>query len=104
VGAVATVGDFDGDGATDIGVYQNSTGLWSVLLTGSGYTVERLLVRPAVALELHDDDREELGRFRLRRGAAVSVGRRSVDHDSRRSQNWNSVNRRELVYSRFLPG
>jgi hypothetical protein len=37
LGRVPVSGDFDGDGKTDLAVYQESTGLWQALLSGSNY-------------------------------------------------------------------
>ena len=31
-------GDYDGDGKVDLALYQTSTGGWTILLSGAGYT------------------------------------------------------------------
>jgi hypothetical protein len=37
-GFTPVVGDWDGDGRADVGVYQGSTGNWSILLSNGNYT------------------------------------------------------------------
>jgi hypothetical protein len=37
-GYQAIRGDYDGDGKTDLAIYQPTTGNWYILLSGSNYT------------------------------------------------------------------
>jgi hypothetical protein len=37
-GFTPVAGDWDGDGRADVGVYQSSTGNWSILLSSGNYT------------------------------------------------------------------
>ena len=47
--------DFDGDGKTDVTVYQRSTGLWQVLLSGSGYAQAGAMLGGSGAIPVSGD-------------------------------------------------
>jgi hypothetical protein len=38
-GYAPIVGDYDGDGKADPAIYHEATGLWTVMLSGSGYLI-----------------------------------------------------------------
>ena len=37
-GPLRAIADYDGDGKTDLAIYLTTSGTWSILLSGSGYT------------------------------------------------------------------